>query len=181
MKERQQSLIDKNLKGVINDAILAHQLELIENQLFKAHTIAYQKPIPVLQFDKLYHFAKKYLTKPSQVWSQATFLQKLKLQKFHFPKGVTFDGKNFRTTQTPSLFKTNHFFLPDLSPKADLRVAHTNGVKTTNFNNNEDNLYWHNITTDIISLGEIVQEDEKQPPVLPAEQNRFQSGVPPDS
>jgi len=37
------------------------------------------------------------------------------LQWFQFPEGVTFDGKEFRTTKISSLFKLKQLFLPQMS------------------------------------------------------------------
>lgn len=71
--------------------------------------------------NEIFEFVDEYLRKPSSVWKEAKLDKKLKLQWFQFPQGVVFDGKDYGTAQTASIFKTKEAFLPPQSPVVDPR------------------------------------------------------------
>ncbi len=115
LNDRQTSLIDKNAKGIIADSILRRQLEQNEDKLMQAHSDLLLLPDKKEDVGELLDFASQYLENPGSVWDKATFRQKLELQWFEFPQGITFQNKNFRTKEIASIFKVKDLFLPCLS------------------------------------------------------------------
>ncbi|PQJ12986.1 hypothetical protein CJD36_004375 [Flavipsychrobacter stenotrophus] len=115
LEERQTTLIDKNVKGIINDTVLRRQLEDIEVKLSSTTSELLRLPERDTNLEEAFAFAEEYLENPSYVWSQASLEKRIKLQWFEFPKGITFDGKRFRTIEVASIFKAKELFLPRLS------------------------------------------------------------------
>jgi len=119
--EKQNSLIQKNLRGVISDDVLKLQLELIDKEVSGINSILFgmqeseQDPIELLEF------AEQYLKSPSTIWKESSLEKKLKLQWFEFPSGLIFDGEKFRTTEIASVFKAKDAFEASLSTKVDSR------------------------------------------------------------
>ena len=121
LKDRQKALIHKNLEGVISDAVLKEQLGYIETELIKISPCIVS-PIDYTKTDieGAFNTVTEYLKKPSSVWEIAPIHCQLKLQWFNFPKGVSFDGQKFRTTEICNLFKGNGAFAPPLSYRVTL-------------------------------------------------------------
>jgi hypothetical protein len=156
LKERQRSLIQKNMQGVISDSILKEQLEYIEAELRQVSPSI----VSPFGFDKAKLEAalvevNEYLKKPSSVWEIASLACKLKLQWFNFPKGITFDGEKFRTPEICSLFKGNDAFLTSFSSRVHPTVSSSNTLKIPK------HLYWNTIAKEIIFLASIIEEIKK--------------------
>ncbi len=119
LKIKQGALIEKNLNAVISDSILRTQLELIEQDLMKTNALL--AGIPEVQYDfiELLNFVSEYLKNPSNIWEKASSASKLKLQWFQFPKGITFDGKKFGTSEISFIYNPESFFLTHESHKAE--------------------------------------------------------------
>ncbi len=129
---RQTALIDKNAKGIISDSILRRQLEQNEEKLMQAHSDLLLLPDKKEDLGELLDFASEYLKDPSVVWDNATFRQKIELQWFEFPQGVTFHKGKFRTKEIASIFKVKDLFTPPLSSTVPSRVRkyqHTTTAK----------------------------------------------------
>ena len=136
LEERQTKLIDKNVKGIINDTILGRQLDDIERKLLTANAELLCIPEKEQDIRELFVFVEEYLEHPRQVWLKASLDKRIKLQWFEFPKGITFDGKKFRTTEVASIFKVKESFLPRLSPR-----VHAKGQSYEPNNNCDDEEY----------------------------------------
>ena len=61
---------------------------------------------------------KNFLKTPDEIWAIAEPNEKLDLHWFEVPKGLTFDGVNFRTSEISSLFQLNE----DSSPEKSILV-----------------------------------------------------------
>jgi hypothetical protein len=59
-----------------------------------------------------FNIITQYLKKPSSVWEIAPLSAKLKLQWFNFPKGISYDGQAFRTTEICNIFNTKDGISP---------------------------------------------------------------------
>ena len=57
-----------------------------------------------LDVEAVLGFADTILSNPARLWFEAKCEQKQRLQKVFFPQGITFDGENFGTALTGSLF-----------------------------------------------------------------------------
>jgi site-specific DNA recombinase len=116
LSDRQTSLINKNQKGIISDAILRRQLEQIEGEMIKLQAKLYSLPDKTEDIGKLMEFAAQYLIAPGKVWAEASYKQRIELQWFEFPQGVIFQKGEFQTTKIASIFKVKDVFLPSSSP-----------------------------------------------------------------
>jgi DNA invertase Pin-like site-specific DNA recombinase len=120
LKQRQQLLIDKNLQGVISNELLREQLNAVDIELLHTYPKLIPKDKKDTDVDEHFERVRKYARAPGIAWKEASFEKKLKLQWFHFPKGLVFDGSRFETTEVASLFKAKSIFLPHLSPMVPL-------------------------------------------------------------
>ncbi len=127
LKERQKALIQKNLEGVFSNDILREQLEYIETELTRLSPLIVS-PVDYNKrnIEAAFKTITEYLQKPSSVWEIAPFHCQLKLQWFNFPKGVTFDGRKFRTKEICCLFNHNGARIPSLSNR-----VHPVGIEPT--------------------------------------------------
>lgn len=117
--KNQTALVQKNLKGVVSDAVLNRQLEVIDKEEVEIHSaLALLNNISVSP-EEAVDFAEKYLTQPSEIWKSADIETKTKLQWFQFPSGVTFDGEVFGTTKVSSVFNAKDALSASLSTTVD--------------------------------------------------------------
>lgn len=129
LKETQRTLIQKSLKGIINDSLLQQHLEYIEKEIMELHSRASQIPKKGSIAEAL-NYALEFIKNPSKTWSNLSFAQKLQLQWFNFPEGVSFDGVNFRTTKISNVLKGNSIFLTPKSLNVPLSFKRLNHQDT---------------------------------------------------
>ncbi|MEN9921482.1 MAG: hypothetical protein RLZZ517_460 [Candidatus Parcubacteria bacterium] len=119
LTERQNSLIKKNLDGIISDHLLKQQLEILEKEIVDTQINLSSKEEVELNIDELFDFCESYLQNPGSVWKLALLDKKQKLQWFQFPQGITFQNGIYGTTQLASVFKTKEAFQPLKSSMVD--------------------------------------------------------------
>jgi site-specific DNA recombinase len=117
LNDKQSMIIKKNLDGVISDAILEKQLEMIEEELLKTKILISSVPDSDFDFEEMIEFLKDYLKKPSLIWKEMKMEKKVKLQWFQFPSGLRFHNNIFGTAEVANVFKTKEAFLPLQSDK----------------------------------------------------------------
>lgn len=105
LKNKQTSIIKKNIDGFISDSVMKEQLEIIEKELFQINTALTNIPNTRNDFDKMLNFLEVYLKKPSEIWKKAKIDKQIKLQWFQFPQGLTFKDDIFGTEEVASVFK----------------------------------------------------------------------------
>ncbi|MEK7112087.1 MAG: recombinase family protein [Patescibacteria group bacterium] len=115
LSSRQTALIQKNLSGVLSDAVLKEQLALIDKETLDAQAILTSLHNTDTSPEEAIKFAERYLAQPSVIWRNADIATKTKLQWFQFPSGVVFDGHNFGTTEVCSVFKAKELILSPMS------------------------------------------------------------------
>jgi hypothetical protein len=175
LKEKQSSLIQKNFQGVITDTVLRQQLDLIDIE--QLNTSALLARFPERKINVAHHLdsLEQFLKNPSAVWKQLPISGKIKLQWFEFPKGVAYDGVNFRTDEICRLFKVKKKILPDLSHGAGLMHKTSNSPKVTNSKNHHvvkgnsqaettetEEEYWEKIEGEMDTLGKILRGEEEK-------------------
>lgn len=143
LNEKQNILIQKNMKGVINDMILKTQLEIIEKQIFDAQSSLGNIPESSSYNPEILKFMVEYMENPGNIWAKSTFDEKIQLQWFHFPQGVTFDGSKFGTAETSFIFKAKDGFL-----------THQSGVVPL------DIQFWNQVVSDCVHLANILKKCE---------------------
>lgn len=109
LKNRQNMLITKNFNGVINDDVLKQQLALADKELTEIYKAITLIPYEDTDIETTLLKVRDYLNKPSKIWRKAKIMSQIKLQWFQFPKGITFDGEVFGTTETSFIYKTKSY------------------------------------------------------------------------
>ncbi len=110
LQEKEIKLVDKNISGLINDEIFIRQMEIIQSEIHKCKEEMKNLNDNSYKLEELFELAEKYLEKPSSAWNDNIPVeQKIKLQWFEFPKGITFDGETLRTAETSLLHKLKSY------------------------------------------------------------------------
>ena len=171
MKERQNMLIHKNLQGVISNELLRENLDKIDLELMEKNATLARIPRRETNLEELIKFGFEYLVKPSIVWQKANLQSKLRLQWFHFPQGVEFDGKKFGTKKIPSIFRTKKFFFTRQSLSADTMHNSSNhqvGSKSPHkWSDLPPKATVEAINEEIIELGKIIRDIQNTSPGEP--------------
>jgi DNA invertase Pin-like site-specific DNA recombinase len=161
LKHKEATLIEKNYKGTLNDGVLSRQLELIEGELTREHANLYQYEEKTPDYQALLRLASEYLKNPSKIWEKAAFERKLMLQRFQFPEGVLFDGKQFGTAKIVSIYSLNLEFLNKKSRKGFFEFKKWNKPFLTSFkSDDEKTVYWQRMGTYLNELGNVLKEDK---------------------
>ena len=119
LEDQQTALIQKNLKGVLSDAILTRELARIEAAEIATRTALALKATFNGSPEEAVAFVSEYLEQPSAVWKKSGISTQTKLQWFQFPSGTTFDGKKFGTPELSRVFKAKDLILSPLSASVD--------------------------------------------------------------
>jgi site-specific DNA recombinase len=121
LKEKQGALVQKNLSGVISDNVLREQLDLIDEELMRSHSLLSNYAQNNFNAGELLDFASEYLKSPYKIWKSAPPGAKTKLQWFKFPQGIIFQNEKFRTNELRSIFKVKSLFYGQKSPSVEVQ------------------------------------------------------------
>jgi site-specific DNA recombinase len=153
LKQQQNSLIQKNLNGIISDSLLKEQLDSIDAELFKADQFkVLPEDFDAKKVEMALNLAEECLKKPSMAWLKAPLTTKLGLQRFYFPKGLIFDENSFRTDEVGKLFKGFADILSDFSYQVHPMISLSNPLTLTNAH------YRIKLENEINELASIMQE-----------------------
>lgn len=170
LKEQQNKLLAKNLKGVINDRLLQEQLAIIDKNLMELQLALSETPQIHFPINQLVKFVSTYLKNPGDIWEIAEPQEKLLLQWFEFPKGVLFNGNKFRTDEICSLFKLKSAFSGHNYYNVPLDVTQQNILKLQKNQKLLQNkglkeiLYWNTVGKELGRLAEILRRIKNYPP-----------------
>lgn len=162
--ERRQLLIDKNLKGIIQDNILQEQLDLIQDELWKVDQLLTEKE-EMISDSKLLTGFERLFVDPAGFWKNSPIEVKKALQWFEFPKGIVFDGVGFRTAEICSIFKLKDFFLTKMSRNVDypeLYFEPQDFAKYFNCLGKDFTQTWYELRRDLIQLQNILKHGKSQ-------------------
>lgn len=161
LNEKQRALIQKNLSGIISDTVLRQQLDYIETEIFNTQSALSGLPQQRKGVEDMANFICKFLKSPGSAWQMATPSQKILLQWFEFPKGVTFDGLNFRTTEICKLFKVKQTVLTKNCQEVDFKNKKLNARSIHNSKNTENSIvFWEKIANEISFVNEVIYKQE---------------------
>lgn len=158
LRSNQTNLIQKNMQGVISDNILREQLELIEKELFNVNKVLMTDSIERKEIEGMFDFVCNYFKNPSKIWVNSSLEDRLKLQWFHFPKGINFDGEKFGTREPLFIFKANKPPLAQNSYTVPSVVASKNNPEITH----EE--YWNQFSSKIKELSDILKSNKDYVP-----------------
>ena len=165
LKEKQNVLLQKNIKGVISDTLLKEQLEVLDEEIWMIDKSLSQNAEGKVDIKNIFQFLGEYLLHPSAVWENMPLEIKTKLQWFQFPNGAVFDGKEFRTTKISSIFKLKQFFLAELSPYVDYPRRNYKHTQSANFSalQNKKSVVWNDVEKELKAIEEIISLTNKTP------------------
>lgn len=163
LKQKQNILIQKNINGVISDSLLKDQLSVLDEEIWNIDKVLTQDEERKVDIKKIFKFLDEFLLHPSLTWQNMPLHIRLKLQWFQFPEGVTFDGKQFRTSKISNLFNLKEFFLAELSPNVDysrLNYEHSNSANFPPLQNRKS-IVWNEVEKELRVLEEILKVNNK--------------------
>lgn len=174
LKEKQQALIDKNLQGIVADHILKEQLDSITTEVWKVQAELDKEQTQSINGDYIFPRLRQLLVMPGEHWKRQPFHLKQRLQKFDFPQGIIFDGKNYRTPETCIVFKLGKLFSANYSSRVhptDTSKKHLNYTKSSPLRKEELLSLLTKVESELKSLDEILKEkdpneDDSSPPFL---------------
>lgn len=156
LKSKQQVLLQKNIQGIISDVLLKEQLNSLDEEIWNIDKLLLQKETRKVDIKTILDYISEFLSHPSLVWGKLPLKNKLELQWFQFPEGVTFDGSKFRTTKISCLFKLKELFADDVSckvPYSGLNYEHTNPSNSPPLPN-DTSVVWDELKKDLLRLQE---------------------------
>lgn len=153
LKQKENQLIQKNLDGYISDSVLQEQLNSIEKEILDLHVDLSKTPVRNSDPKALILLAVRFMTSPGDIWQEASFLQKLRLQWFNFPLGVVLDEGKFRTTKMCSIFKLKNDILAQMSYRVPSKEPPLNNPDVPT-HEPSDSIWWQ-IESDLVELDSI--------------------------
>jgi site-specific DNA recombinase len=166
LKGKQNTLLQKNIQGIISDVLLKDQLLSLEEEIWNIDKILLQKDERKVDVKEILKYISDFLLQPSMIWRNAPLHIKLKLQWFQFPEGVMFDGKEFRTTKISSVFKLKQFFSDHMSCNVPLTGMNYEHEYITNSPPKQDKKHipWNDIKEELLVLQEVLASKAPGPP-----------------
>jgi len=176
LTKRQSTLVKKNVDGVISDSILKQQLEVIDLELTNAHASLFRGvSSPVIDLNEGVAYLKEYFKNPSLVWRRSSPQTKLRLQRFQFPLGCTFQNDFFGTAQISIFFKAKSVFEGSNFARVDSGLKTGNNLQATtsltqqasNSSPAENNLpnfdedFWREFRKDVSTVYDILNSKEQ--------------------
>jgi site-specific DNA recombinase len=120
LEGEQTTLVQKNIKGVVNDSVLKQQLDRIERETAEIYSQLALLRNADISPEEAVEYAEGYLLAPSKVWRKSDLSVQTRLQWFQFPSGVVFNGQIFETPKVSSVFKAKEAILSPDSSRVDL-------------------------------------------------------------
>ena len=119
--DEETTLVKKNIKGVLGDAVLTQQLKRIEKETTDAQARLALLRSAEASPEEAVEYAEEYLRTPSKVWKESGISTQTRLQWFQFPSGLTFNGEKFGTPEICTIFKAKDEILSPLLSTVDPR------------------------------------------------------------
>jgi DNA invertase Pin-like site-specific DNA recombinase len=132
LKTKKNSLLEKNLQGVISDDFFKDRVAIIDEELRNLERKLAEPSENTIDFTRLLDLMNQLFKNPGELWANADFQDKLKLQWFYFPEGLVFDGENCRITKMCRFFKLKTSDSATLSDEAPHLVAGWNHIALEN-------------------------------------------------
>lgn len=159
IKDEISSLLKKHDKGLITDQILSIQSERLNDELIEANQKAINNTELIVDVLDILRSIEGYLKNPGQFWLNATYEIKMKIQWFQFPKGIVFDGQNFRTEKIASIFMLKQYFFDHLSSNVHSGSCNTNNPKIAK--STIESVDWEKIVKEIVELDNILKSSNE--------------------
>jgi DNA invertase Pin-like site-specific DNA recombinase len=156
LKNYQSALIQKNIKGIINDNVAKLEIERVELEITDLVGKSMLVDQNVEPFEVITERVKDFLLNPVESWKISPPQLKVKLQWFYFPQGIIFDGRICQTNEICNLFKLkNDSFDKEFSraPSAYKKTNHSHVA------NNAERAILHNESNSILDHQKVSTSD----------------------
>jgi len=105
LRQRKERVVNAYLyEGAIDKETYQSHLARVEEELTLARIDHYDTEIEELDIEGTLAFAEHLINESSRLWIEAGLAQRQRLQKLFFPKGLSYDGEEFRTPLTCPFF-----------------------------------------------------------------------------
>jgi len=165
LRARQNTLIEKNIDGIIGDEFCKERIAAIDLELYQIQKLTSALPGSNINYGKLLDIIRNILTEPAAVWGKVQYKMKIKLQWFYFPHGIEFDGNESRITKICKLFNMKDQFFTFQSRLVDhpIRKSNTSNLQISlpPENSVENVIFWEELKQEIETLAEIISSAPK--------------------
>ena len=114
-------LVEKNFAGVINDSRAKEMIAENEDKIATLELELKSYEITTEDIQKVVKHSLGLLENLGELWQKSDLEIKKRFQKFFFPDGLLYDGKEFRTTNLPLCIGVTKYFNSKKSCLVDLR------------------------------------------------------------
>jgi len=121
LKSKQELIIDKNLKGIIDDDLAKEQLNKIKLEISNL-SIKLKDYDGIENIKDVLDYSLDFLKDLSTEIIDLKIKQRKDLQWFLFPEGITYDGEELRTTKTALILDTKKTSCIKKSSMVDLSL-----------------------------------------------------------
>ncbi len=105
LRQRKERVVNAYLyEGAIDKETYQSHLARVEEELTLARIDHYDTEIEEFDIEGTLAFAEHLINESSRLWIEAGLAQRQRLQKLFFPKGLSYDGEEFRTPLTCPFF-----------------------------------------------------------------------------
>jgi len=106
LNEKKERLVETFIyEKAIDQATYQRQLDRLNEQILLAEFEEREATLETYDVESVLNFAEHIILNAARLWMEVSSDQKQRLQKVLFPKGVTFSGGIYRTTETCMFFK----------------------------------------------------------------------------
>ncbi|MCP5462805.1 MAG: hypothetical protein H7A34_06485 [bacterium] len=95
LKSMKENLLNKLLKGVIDDDTYKEKVDALQNEILMLQENVSQGKVIDYDLEAYLKFSTYFLTNISDIWRKSAIKTKQRIQNFVFPAQIYFDGVNF--------------------------------------------------------------------------------------
>ncbi|MCP5463297.1 MAG: recombinase family protein [bacterium] len=111
LKSMKENLLNKLLKGVIDDDTYKEKVDALQNEILMLQENVSQGKVIDYDLEAYLKFSTYFLTNISDIWRKSAIKTKQRIQNFVFPAQIYFDGVNFEPPQLVGILDViNNFF-----------------------------------------------------------------------
>lgn len=105
LKERRQAIFDQHLKKPYSDDLFTEQMGIVEKQIHEKQLLLSDKWEKDFHINEALHHCFNFIRHASRTWLEASYDNKLRLQRLILETSVPFDGEKFGTPKLSLVFQ----------------------------------------------------------------------------
>ena len=145
--------------------MLKESISEIDKKLYEINQAFEKVENTEFNINSIFDYLNKFIENPFSVWKNLSFENKLKLQWFVFPNGISFDGNELRTSKVSLVFNLNSYFSTIKSNVVHNQKISTDTQKeqiTLSSSQEEKDFYWHQVKIELERFKELVESPSFQ-------------------